>query len=111
MVNCRMWDWTWAGNTPFRRWKRANCRGSDGDPFVVRRPSGIRTRDEVRAVRPPVDLVPTLLGVLGVKPLDTFKGLTQSTFIAARRIPPGADREAVRPGCPNSPVIRYGYRL
>nr|WSY50974.1 hypothetical protein OG999_13210 [Streptomyces sp. NBC_00886] len=49
MFNCRLWDWTWAGNTPFRPGKRANCRGSADDPLLVRRPSGIRTRDVAHA--------------------------------------------------------------
>ena len=30
------WGWTWAGNTPFRRWKRETYRGGATDPFVAR---------------------------------------------------------------------------
>ena len=29
------WGWTWAGNTPFRRWKRETYRGGSTDPFVL----------------------------------------------------------------------------
>ena len=29
------WGWTWAGNTPFRRWKRETYRGGACDPFLV----------------------------------------------------------------------------
>ena len=29
------WGWTWAGNTPFRRWKRETYRGGASDPFIV----------------------------------------------------------------------------
>ena len=29
------WGWTWAGNTPFRRWKRETYRGGSTDPFIV----------------------------------------------------------------------------
>ena len=29
------WGWTWAGNTPFRRWKRETYRGGATDPFLV----------------------------------------------------------------------------
>ena len=29
------WGWTFAGNTPFRRWKRETYRGGVSDPFLV----------------------------------------------------------------------------
>ena len=46
------WGWTWAGNTPFRRWKRETYRGGACDPFIVSWPNGIKARGEVRdAVR------------------------------------------------------------
>ena len=35
------WGWTWAGNTPFRRWKRETYRGGTSDPFIVHWPAGI----------------------------------------------------------------------
>jgi hypothetical protein len=34
------WGWTWAGNTPFRRWKRETYRGGACDPFIVSWPDG-----------------------------------------------------------------------
>ncbi len=34
------WGWTWAGNTPFRRWKRETYRGGSTDPFIVSWPAG-----------------------------------------------------------------------
>ncbi len=34
------WGWTWAGNTPFRRWKRETYRGGTSDPFLVHWPAG-----------------------------------------------------------------------
>ena len=36
------WGWTWAGNTPFRRWKRETYRGGACDPFIVSWPKGIK---------------------------------------------------------------------
>ena len=33
------WGWTWAGNTPFRRWKRETYRGGACDPFLVHWPA------------------------------------------------------------------------
>ena len=34
------WGWAWAGNTPFRRWKRETYRGGTSDPFIVHWPEG-----------------------------------------------------------------------
>ncbi len=36
------WGWTFAGNTPFRRWKRETYRGGSTDPFIVSWPAGSR---------------------------------------------------------------------
>src|SRR5206468_7436841 len=72
------WGWTFAGNTPFRRWKRETYRGGTSDPFIVSWPQGIRARGEVRAQYTHlVDMVPTVLDLLGVEPPDTVRGVTQ----------------------------------
>jgi arylsulfatase len=73
------WGWTWAGNTPFRRWKRETYRGGACDPFVVSWPNGIRARGEVRSQYAHiVDMVPTVLDVLGAEPPAAIRGVTQS---------------------------------
>jgi arylsulfatase len=73
------WGWTWAGNTPFRRWKRETYRGGVSDPFIVRWPGGIRTRGQVRTQYAHIiDMVPTLLDVLDIEPPPTIRGVTQS---------------------------------
>ncbi|MEU7766791.1 arylsulfatase [Nocardia sp. NPDC049190] len=73
------WGWTWAGNTPFRRWKRETYRGGVSDPFLVHWPSGIGARGEVRTQYAHlVDMVPTVLDVLGIEPMSTIKGVPQS---------------------------------
>ena len=60
------WGWTWAGNTPFRRWKRETYRGGASDPFLVHWPAGIAARGEVRTQYAHIiDMVPTVLDVLG----------------------------------------------
>ena len=38
------WGWTYAGNTPFRRWKRETYRGGICDPFIVHWPKGIEAQ-------------------------------------------------------------------
>jgi arylsulfatase A-like enzyme len=73
------WGWTWAGNTPFRRWKRETYRGGVSDPFLVHWPKGIRAKGEVRTQYAHIiDMVPTVLDVLGIDPPATIRGVTQS---------------------------------
>ena len=56
------WGWTWAGNTPFRRWKRETYRGGVSDPFIVSWPSKIRAKGEIRTQYAHIiDMVPTVL--------------------------------------------------
>ena len=73
------WGWTWAGNTPFRRWKRETYRGGISDPFIVHWPRGIKARGEIRSqYAHAIDMVPTVLDCLGIEPLTVIKGVTQS---------------------------------
>ncbi|MER5384164.1 arylsulfatase [Streptomyces sp. NPDC002688] len=73
------WGWTWAGNTPFRRWKRETYRGGVSDPFLVHWPRGIQARGEIRSqFAHIIDMVPTVLDVLGIEPPTTIRGVTQS---------------------------------
>jgi arylsulfatase len=73
------WGWTWAGNTPFRRWKRETYRGGSTDPFIVSWPVGIKARGQVRTQYAHIiDMVPTLLDMLGVQPPAAIRGVTQS---------------------------------
>ena len=71
--------WTWAGNTPFRRWKRETYRGGATDPFVVAWPAGIEARGEVRTqYAHAIDMVPTVLDALGIDPPEAIRGVTQT---------------------------------
>ena len=73
------WGWTWAGNTPFRRWKRETYRGGASDPFIVHWPTGIKAKGEVRTQYAHIiDMVPTVLDLLGIDPPPTIRGVTQS---------------------------------
>jgi arylsulfatase A-like enzyme len=73
------WGWTRAGNTPFRRWKRETYRGGASDPFLVHRPAGMTARGEVRQQYAHIiDMVPTVLDVLGLEPPTAIRGITQS---------------------------------
>lgn len=71
--------WTFAGNTPFRRWKRETYRGGVSDPFIVYWPKGIRAKGEVRTqFCHGIDMVPTILDALGIEPPAQIRGVSQS---------------------------------
>jgi len=73
------WGWTWAGNTPFRRWKRETYRGGISDPFIVHWPAGIKARGEVRTqYAHAIDMAPTVLDALGVEPPAQIRGVDQA---------------------------------
>lgn len=73
------WGWTFAGNTPFRRWKRETYRGGVSDPFVVHWPAGIKAKGEIRTqYAHAVDMVPTVLEAIGIEAPREIKGVTQS---------------------------------
>jgi arylsulfatase len=73
------WGWAWAGDTPFRRWKRETYRGGVSDPFIVHWPKGIPARGEIRAQYGHViDMVPTVLEAIGIEPPRAIRGVTQS---------------------------------
>lgn len=75
------WGWTFAGNTPFRRWKRETYRGGISDPFIVCWPKGMEAKGEVRTqYAHAIDMVPTVLDALGLKPPATVRGVTQTPF-------------------------------
>ncbi len=73
------WGWTFAGNTPFRRWKRETYRGGISDPFIVHWPKGIKAKGEIRTqYAHAIDMVPTVLEALGIEAPTSIKGVTQS---------------------------------
>jgi arylsulfatase A-like enzyme len=73
------WGWTWAGNTPFRRWKRETYRGGTCNPFLVCWPKGIKARGEIRdQYAHIIDMLPTVLDVLGMEAPGAVRGVTQS---------------------------------
>ena len=73
------WGWAWAGNAPFRRWKRETYRGGSSDPFVVHWPNGIEARGEIRSQYAHIiDMLPTVLEALGLEAPAQIRGVTQS---------------------------------
>jgi arylsulfatase len=73
------WGWSWAGNTPFRRWKKEVYRGGATDPFIVHWPAGIEASNEIRTqYAHAIDMVPTVLAVAGIQAPATIRGVPQS---------------------------------
>ena len=75
------WGWAWAGNTPLKRWKRETHEGGVADPLIVHWPQGMgqpgATRHQyVHAI----DLLPTLLDVIGIDAPETIAGVAQQPF-------------------------------
>ncbi len=73
------WGWTFAGNTPFRRWKRETYRGGISDPFIMTWPAGITAAGEVRTQYVhAIDVLPTVLDACRVDAPPVIRGVTQS---------------------------------
>ncbi len=73
--------WAMAFNTPFKMWKRYEFNGGTSDPCIFSWPTGIKARGQIRdQYHHAIDLVPTILDVLGVAAPETIKGHTQSSF-------------------------------
>ena len=70
-----------AFNTPFKMWKRYEFNGGTADPCIISWPAGTKARGEIRdQYHHAIDLVPTILDVLGVDAPETIKGHTQTPF-------------------------------
>ncbi len=73
------WGWAMAGNTPFRRWKREVFRGGCTNPFILHWPARIGTPGELRSQYAHIiDMVPTVLDLLGLEPPETIGGVKQA---------------------------------
>ena len=73
--------WAMAFNTPFKMWKRYEFNGGTADPCIISWPKGAPARGEIRhQYHHAIDIVPTILDVLGVDAPETIKGHTQSAF-------------------------------
>src|SRR5262249_55112908 len=72
------WGWTWAGNTPFRRWKRETYRGGVSEPCVISWPAGMDRQGEVRTqYAHAIDFCATILDCIGIDPPELVDGVPQ----------------------------------
>jgi len=62
-------------------WKRYEFNGGTSDPCIIAWPKGTKARGEIRdQYHHAIDIVPTLLDMLGVEPPATIKGHVQTPF-------------------------------
>lgn len=73
------YGWAFAGDTPFRRWKRETYQGGTTVPLIVHWPKGIKAKGEVRSQYVhAIDLMPTVLESLDVTPPRQIRGVAQA---------------------------------
>ena len=73
--------WAMAFNTPFKMWKRYEFNGGTSDACMISWPAGTKARGELRdQYHHAIDLVPTILDLLGVEAPETIDGHVQSRF-------------------------------
>ncbi len=72
------WGWALAGNTPFPRWKRYTFEGGVRDPMIVSWPGHLADEGGLRhQYVHAVDLLPTVLDLVGVEVPTTVRGVEQ----------------------------------
>lgn len=75
------WGWAWAGNAPFRLWKRFTWLGGTRTPLIIRHPASIDDPGAIRQqVIHAVDLAPTLFELAHLTPPDEIDGVGQMKF-------------------------------
>ncbi len=73
--------WAMAFNTPFKMWKRYEFNGGTSDPCIISWPGNKAAAGQIRTqYHHAVDLVPTILDLLGVEMPARIKGHVQSPF-------------------------------
>jgi arylsulfatase len=92
------WGWAWAGNTPFRLWKRYTWLGGVRTPLIVHWPRRIH---DGGAVRPQfchaIDLAPTILDAVGIPVPAKVDGVDQQPMHGASLVPTFTDAAAPSP--------------
>jgi arylsulfatase A-like enzyme len=73
------WGWAWAGNTPLKRFKRDTHEGGVADPLIFSWPARLGGEGSTRhQYIHAIDVLPTLLDLIGIDPPATIAGVSQS---------------------------------
>ncbi len=92
------WGWAWAGNTPFKLWKRYTWLGGVRTPLVAHWPARITDGGAVRdQFCHAVDLLPTVLAATGVERPDDVDGVPQRPLDGASLLDSFEDASAPSP--------------
>lgn len=92
------WGWAWAGNAPFKLWKRFTWLGGTRTPLIIRHPASIPDPGGIRDQMVHVaDLAPTLLELAGVEAPALVDGVEQMPFDGASMVGTMADASAPAP--------------
>jgi arylsulfatase len=89
--------WAWAFNTPFKMFKRFSLEGGIADMCIVAHaPTTGAVAGQVRhQYHHAIDVMPTVLDILGIEPPDTIHGIEQSRIDGVSML--GAIRDADAP--------------
>ena len=97
------WGWAWSGNVPFRRWKRETYRGGVAVPFIMSWNNGLPQGHGNRlGYAHAIDVVPTLLEMIGVDAPDRINGILQSPLEGTSFVPQLLDANL-----PSAHVVQY----
>ncbi|MEJ7585530.1 MAG: arylsulfatase [Acidimicrobiales bacterium] len=97
------WGWAWAGNTPLKRFKRDTHEGGVADPLIVHWPAGIGTDGDTRHhYVHAIDIMPTLLELIGIEPPDAIAGVDQSPIEGVSFAP-----TLTAPDAPDAHITQY----
>lgn len=72
------WGWAWAGNTPLKRFKRDTHEGGVADPLIVHWPARLGDGGTRHQYVHAIDVMPTLLDLIGIEPPEVIGGIEQS---------------------------------
>jgi arylsulfatase len=92
------WGWALAANTPLRRWKRYTFEGGVRDPFIITGP-GLAAGELRHQYAHAVDVLPTLLDLMGVPVPSSLGGVQQMSLDGVSLAPllsPGSSAPEVR---------------
>ncbi len=92
------WGWAWAGNTPFKLWKRYTWLGGVRTPLIAHWPARITDGGAVRdQFCHAVDLLPTVLAATGVDRPEDVDGVRQRALDGASLLDSFDDAAAPSP--------------
>lgn len=92
------WGWAWAGNTPFRLWKRYAWLGGTRVPLIAHWPQGIREGGAVRSqFAHAIDVMPTVVEACGLRLQSGSSDTSDNAIHGASLLPTFNDVAAPAP--------------